>query len=221
MEFTAKTFGFLEDLEAQNSRDWFEAHRAVYETHCRAPALDLIAALSERMAALDPPLRAEPKLNGSLRRINRDVRFSKDKSPYNARIHMIFWAGEKPIGGPGLHVVLSPAGVGYGAGHFGIEPARLARLRERIAGPEGDALIAALDAAEEVGCRMSEPDLARPPRGIDAEGRRATLLRYKSFVARTRGNEAPRSVLIDGDAEAWVMGIASRLTPLIRWLSVT
>jgi uncharacterized protein (TIGR02453 family) len=219
MAFTKETFRFLKGLETENSRDWFEAHRTDYETACKAPALDLIAALSDRMAALDPPLRAEPRLNGSLRRINRDVRFSKDKSPYNARVHMIFWAGEKPIGGPGLHVVLSPAGVGYGAGHFGIEPARLARLRERIAGPEGEGLIDALDAAETVGCQMGEPDLARLPRGFESEGRRAELLRHKGFVVRTWGNEAPQSVIIGDGAEDWVMGVAGALMPLIGWLS--
>ena len=147
MAFTNETFAFLKDLEANNSRDWFEANRDRYEAYYKDAALAFIAELSGRMAALDPPLQAVPKLNGSLRRINRDVRFSKDKSPYSARLHMIFWAGEKPIGGPGMHVVLSPKGVGYGGGHFGIEPARLSTLRTRILGPDGDGLIAALDAA--------------------------------------------------------------------------
>ncbi|MCG6883858.1 MAG: TIGR02453 family protein [Silicimonas sp.] len=218
MAFTAKTFEYLRDLEANNERGWFEANRERYETHWKAAALDFIARVSDRMAGLDPPLRAEAKLNGSLRRINRDVRFSKDKSPYSARLHMIFWAGGTAKDGQGMHVVLSPDGVGYGGGHYGIEPGRLAELRARIAGPDGDGLIAALEAAAGVGCRMGEPDLKRLPKGFEAEGRREELLRYKGFVARTHGTEAKPEVIMGAGAEDWVMGVTEGILPLIRWL---
>ncbi len=220
MAFTKETFRFLKDLEGNNSKDWFEANRARFDDHLKAPALDMIAALADRIAALDPALKAVPKLNGSLRRINRDVRFSKDKSPYNARLHMIFYAGDKAIGGPGMHVVLTPTGVGYGGGHFGIEPGRLAELRARIAGPDGAGLVEALEQAGTAGCTMGEPDLVRVPKGFEAEGRRAELLRYKSFVARTHGNEAKPSVLIGSGAADWVMEVTDAIVPLLRWLLV-
>ncbi|MGR3344480.1 MAG: DUF2461 family protein, partial [Paracoccaceae bacterium] len=75
--FARETFQFLSDLKQNNSKHWFEANRARYESAWKAPALDLIAALAARAAALDPPLKAEARLNGSLRRINRDGRFSR------------------------------------------------------------------------------------------------------------------------------------------------
>ena len=172
------------------------------------------------MAALDPPLRAEPRLNGSLRRINRDVRFSKDKSPYSARLHMVFWAGGHPNRSPGMHVALSPEGVGYGAGQFGIEPKALQGFRRRIMDPDdGDALIAAYRKAETVGCRRGAPELARLPKGFAAEGERAELLRHKAFVARTRDKPAPRSKIIGKGAGDWVMETTEALLPLIRWLN--
>jgi uncharacterized protein (TIGR02453 family) len=172
------------------------------------------------MSALSPPLRAEAKLNGSLRRINRDVRFSADKSPYNARLHMIFWNGSHPNRAPAVHIVLHPDGVGYGAGQFGILPAELAAIRNRIVDKkDGDALIAALASAETVGCRMGEPDLARLPKGFQAEGRRAELLRHKAIVARTFDRDAPPSVLTGRDATNWVMETTGALMPLVRWLS--
>lgn len=89
--FTRETFQFLSDLEKDNSRDWFQANRARYENAWKSPALDLIAALAAPMAALSPPLQAEARLNGSLRRINRDVRFSCDKSPYKAPLYPKRW----------------------------------------------------------------------------------------------------------------------------------
>lgn len=219
MAFTQDTFDYLGALAAHNSKDWFEDHRDQYEAHWKAPALDFIAAISAQMAALEPTLRAEPKLNGSLRRINRDVRFSKDKSPYNARLHMIFWAGDHPNRAPGMHFVLSPEGVGYGAGQWGIQPGALAAMRARIVGADGQALIDALDQAEAVGCTMDDPDLARLPKGFEAEGRQAELLRYKGFVARTHENLAPASQIIGAGAQDWAVGVTQALMPLIRWLA--
>ncbi len=219
MGFSEATFGFLRDIEAHNSREWFEANRASYETHWKEAALDVIAELSEDMAALSPSLKAVPKLNGSLRRINRDVRFSKDKSPYNARLHMIFWTGDHPNRSPAMHLVLTPEGVGYGAGQFGLEPAALKAVRERIIdGEDGDALLTALKSAEAVGCTMGPPGLARLPKGFEAEGPRAELLRHKAVVARTRGNEAPASVVTGSGARQWIMETTSALMPLIAWL---
>lgn len=219
MAFTEETFAFLREIEANNDKAWFDANRSRYKAEWRDPALDFIARISADMSHLDPPLLAEPKLNGSLRRINRDVRFSKDKTPYNPMLHMIFWAGDHPNRSPGMHIVLTKMGVGYGAGLYGIEPDKLAMLRNRILDRnDGDILIAALEGAAEIGCTMGDPDLARVPQGYAAEGRRAELLRHKSIVARTFGNEASASVMTGPGAHEWAMKTTRALLPLIRWL---
>ena len=220
MGFSKETFAFLRDLDANNEKAWFEANRARYDAFWKEAALDFIADISQRMAALKPALRAEPKLNGSLRRINRDVRFSKDKSPYKARLHLVVWTGGHPNRSPGMHFVLSPDGIGFGAGQWGIEPARLKTLRARILDPvEGNALMAALDRAAAVGCTMDAPDLARLPKGFEAEGRVADLLRYKGFVARTHDRPAKASNMIGAGARDWAMTQTEALMPLIRWLA--
>ncbi len=71
---TDETFRYLRDLRDNNKRDWFESNRARYEDAFKQVSLELIDALAAKMAALSPPLRAEARINGSLRRINRDVR---------------------------------------------------------------------------------------------------------------------------------------------------
>ena len=221
MAFSKETFAFLADLEAHNSKDWFDANRNRYEAHWRAPALAFIDALAPHMGALEVPLKAEARLNGSLRRINRDVRFSKDKTPYNARLHLIFWSGGHPNRSPGMHFVLTPTGVGYGAGAYGFDAAMIKRYRDRVVDPgpgAGDALAHALDRAGEVGSTIGEPDLARLPKGYAAEGRAAQLLRYKSVVARTHGTEAQPGVLIGPDAVRWAMDITQAHVPLLKWL---
>ncbi|NNF25261.1 MAG: DUF2461 domain-containing protein [Rhodobacteraceae bacterium] len=219
MAITSETFAYLADLEAHNRKDWFEANRARYETHWKAAGLDLIDALGPQMAALDPPLVAEPRLNGSLRRINRDVRFSKDKSPYTARLHLVFWAGGQPTRWAGMHIVLNPLSIGYGAGAYGFDGAMLKRYRDQVLVPSRrDALLSALRSAGAVGSTLGEPDLVRLPRGYDATDEAARLLRYKSVVARTHGSEAEPGVLIGPGAADWALKITRAHLPLLRWL---
>ncbi|MDJ1008083.1 MAG: DUF2461 domain-containing protein [Paracoccaceae bacterium] len=215
--FTPQTFAFLADLEANNSKDWFEANRDRYEADWKAPALAFIEALAGAMAALEPALKAEAKINGSLRRINRDVRFSKNKSPYSPSCHIVFWCGDHPNRSPGMHFSLHTGGVGYGAGMWGLAPAQLQTWRDMVVDAvEGPKVIAALDRAAEVGCTLGEPDLARLPKGYDAEGRSAQLLRHKSLVARTHGTAAKPDVLTEDGAMDWAMEMTHALMPVIR-----
>ena len=219
--FSEETFHFLRDLDANNSKEWFEANRDRYEAHWKAPALAFIEALAEPMAALDPALKADARINGSLRRINRDVRFSKDKSPYNARLHMVFWSGDHPNRSVGMHIVLDPVGVGYGTGLFGLSPGQLGRYRDMVMDKvERKALLTALDAAEAAGCTLGEPELQRLPKGVEAEGRAAELLRYKSVIARTRGTEARPEVVMGEGATDWAMAQTRALLPLMRWMAL-
>lgn len=220
MSFSADTFAYLRDLERNNAKVWFDASRDRYEAYWKSVALDFISDIADDMGSLVPALKAEARLNGSLRRINRDVRFSKDKSPYNARLHMIFWAGAHPNRSPGMHIVLQPDGVGYGAGMFGINPNELPRIRDRILDDaDGDALLSAIESAGTVGCTMGEPELARVPKGFEAKSARADLLRRKSFVARTHGDPAPKDVILGDGARKWVFETTTALLPLVRWLN--
>ncbi len=218
--FARETFQFLSDLKQNNSKDWFVANRARYESAWKSPALDLIDALAAPMGALDPPLKAEARLNGSLRRINRDVRFSRDKSPYKPRLHMIFWTGSHPNRSPAMHFVLNPHGLGYGAGVFGLAPPDLQAIRERIIeGAERKQLLAAIERATAAGCSFGEPDLTRLPRGYDANGDWEHLLRRKSFVMRTMQDTSSPDWIFTDDCAGQLMSITRELMPLIRWLS--
>jgi uncharacterized protein (TIGR02453 family) len=90
--FGKETFQFLAELGQNNERSWFEANRKRYEAYYLQPALAFIEELGPMLAsALPGGLRFEPRVNGSLFRVNRDVRFSKDKRPYKDHIDMWFW----------------------------------------------------------------------------------------------------------------------------------
>lgn len=217
--FPPETFAFLADLKANNRRSWFEANRDRYEAHWKAPALDFVEAMAPGLAAMTPPMKAEPKINGSLRRINRDVRFSADKSPYEPMLHLIFWPGDHPNRGAGFHFVLNPEGVSYGAGRWSFDPPVLARYRERLAKP-GDraALLSALAAAADVGCHLDEPHLKKVPPGLSADPDWNYLLRYKGLVARTMEGQLMPGWIGSPDAVGAVLDRVDKLMPLIGWL---
>ncbi|MEM6991152.1 MAG: DUF2461 family protein, partial [Myxococcota bacterium] len=87
--FPKQTLTFLKGLGANNDKAWFTAHRADYDNYFMEPAKHFVVALGERLAKSSPGIHAEPKVNGSIFRINRDVRFSKDKRPY--KDHLDLW----------------------------------------------------------------------------------------------------------------------------------
>lgn len=217
--FPADTFAFLRDLEHHNNRPWFEANRARYETAWKSPALDLITALQDPMAQLDPPLKAEARINGSLRRINRDVRFSKDKSPYQTQLYLIFWSGSHPNRSPGFHFVLQPDAIGYGAGVFGLSPAELAAYRGRIMDADQRAgLLQAVEQAKAVGCDFDEPDLKRLPRGFETDENWEHLLRRKAFILRNQNPLAVPDWITSTRCVPHILKIAQSLMPLLFWL---
>ncbi|MFN0107350.1 MAG: DUF2461 family protein, partial [Blastocatellia bacterium] len=92
LRFSPQLFEFLEDLKANNNRDWFESNRHRYLEFVREPMLAFIAAFRPRLSAISPFLIADPKPNGgSMLRLHRDLRFSKSKDPYKAMAAASFW----------------------------------------------------------------------------------------------------------------------------------
>ena len=217
--FTPHCIAFLHDLAANNDRDWFQANKGRYEESCLKPALDLIAALQAPLAALDPPLAANPKMNGSLRRLHRDVRFSKDKRPFAPRLHMIFWAGSHPMRAAGVHIVIADDHFGAGAGHWAFQPPALARYRAVLDDPVAlKSLNAALAAAEKDGCVLDAPILKRLPRGIAEDHPAARFFRHKGLVVKSGETGHPDGLFSD-NAAALVLDHVRALHPLVAWIA--
>ena len=214
-----ETLTFLAGLENDNSRDWFDANRPDYDRYWTAAGLDLIAALSAPCAALKPSLLAVPKLNASLRRIHRDVRFSKDKRPYDPRLHIILSTAPAFNKAPGVHLVISPNGLGFGAGFYGFEPASLDEFRHNVASPQGRAVFETLLAkAAAVGAVLQDPDLTRVPKGFDPAPW-DHYLRRKSVIVRTRTDQPHPDWLFTPAATDRLMTIVAALNPLCQWLT--
>jgi uncharacterized protein (TIGR02453 family) len=215
---------FLRGLTRHNDREWFERRRAIYETEVRDPLRALVEEMDVRLARVAPELTGDPRR--SIFRIHRDVRFSKDKSPYKTNAACQFYhqdagrgAGQDADGaGAGLYFQIAD-GECFVAGGMWM-PARpaLERIREAVAEDPAslDRIVRAPPFRRRFGALSEEAMLTRLPRGY-ADGHPAERwLRYKSFTASRMLTEqevtSPRlAAMIERDFAA--------LVPLVRWLN--
>jgi uncharacterized protein (TIGR02453 family) len=222
--FAPGALKFLRGLARHNDREWFEDHRAVYEAEVRGPLRALVEEMDVRLARLAPELVGDPRR--SIFRIHRDVRFSKDKSPYKTNAACQFYhhdagrgAGQDAQGaGAGLYFQLAD-GECFVAGGIWM-PARpaLEKIRDAIAAePEAlDEIVRAAGFRGRFGSLSEEAMLTRLPRGY-AEGHPAERwLRYKSFTASRMLTE--RDVTSPRLAATIERNFAA-LVPLVRWLN--
>ncbi len=127
-------FDFFRELRKNNHRDWFHENRSRYEQDVKTPLLQFITEFASSIQAISPHFLAIPKVGGSLFRIHRDVRFSKDKRPYKeaAGIHFRHEAG-KNAHAPGFYLHLGPGEVFAALGIWGPGSKELLAIRQEIA----------------------------------------------------------------------------------------
>jgi uncharacterized protein (TIGR02453 family) len=208
---------FLEDLEERNTRDFFEANKAVFKEQVQAPFAALVEAAAARLRGSVPTL-GEPKVF----RIYRDLRFSKDKTPYKTSMSASVPSRPREEGdGPGVptgfYVNVGPAGLYVASGLY--HPARpeLERLRAAIADPAtGPELEAVLGKAAGKGLEPWLDPLQRMPRQWPADHPRAHLLKGRSLVLNRQHDRAPwlhTAELLDHLLADW-----KAMIPFNRWL---
>lgn len=178
-----ETFKFLKDLARNNNRDWFNDHKPVYQA-AHADFVEFIAELIGRIASFDPEITMlDPKK--CVFRIYRDVRFSKDKSPYktNFGAHMVA-TNERPHDRAGYYIHLEP-GQSFLAGGAYVPPSPWLNAIRASIDRDGDAFKAILKKAsfKKYFGEMEGEKLKTVPRGYDPEHPHIELLRHKSFLA--------------------------------------
>lgn len=185
--FTPDTFAFLRDLAANNERAWFNDNKARYEASVRQPALDFITDYVEPLETLSPYFVADSRtVGGSLFRIHRDTRFSKDKTPYKLNTGMHFrHERAKDAHAPGYYVHLEPRNCFIGAGLWMPEPKVAQQIRVHIAEHPDEWIKATQSAPFTDHFELGGESLKRPPRGIDVDPDNPLMvdLKRKSFIA--------------------------------------
>jgi len=192
--FPRDAWRFLDLLADDNAAGCFDRHRATYQSAIAGPSHALVEDLVPRLAAdVHPALTGEAKVGRSLFRINRDTRFSADKTPYKTYVDFLFWAGGgDPRSSAACIVRLTSTRVLTGAGRIGLRGDELQRYRERVADPvDGPNLRGVVDRLVASGATISDSVRARPPRPYSTEHANADLLCRDGFhLARVEPHPA-------------------------------
>ena len=107
LRFTPELFTFLRELKANNNREWFEANKPRFQADVSDPLLAFVAAWRPRLLNLSPHFIADPKpVGGSVSRIHRDQRFSKNKDPYKTALYLAFWHEVRKVNTPVFYLQL-------------------------------------------------------------------------------------------------------------------
>lgn len=214
--FPKGTLTFLRKIEKNNNRKWFEANRDDYESKVLDPSREFVKALGHRLDRFDPEIEAEPKVNGSIRRLNRDTRFSKDKSPYKNHLDFLFpHQGFKRR--PGYWVRITPRTFGVGAGLYGFDSELIKDWREAIGDDgRGRPLADVLRSLERNGYRVYGEHYKKVPRGFDEDHPRADLLRHNSLHVGIEMKHPPE--LHSEKLISLVFAHVRKLSPVTNWL---
>ncbi|MEM8696373.1 MAG: DUF2461 domain-containing protein [Pseudomonadota bacterium] len=209
--FPKETVTFLRALKKNNDRQWFTANKDRYERFVKEPA----EIFAELMIVELEQLTGEPH-KPKIFRIYRDVRFSKDKTPYNSHIHMTFF----PVGGKagvGWFFGLNTDEVTLGGGVFRFEKDALDTYRKRVAGPDGEELAETLDGLFAKGGRINDPPLKRVPKPYEQDHPRAELLKRKGLaVWKDIGKP---SIATSGNLIERCDETFTEIKPVVDWLS--
>lgn len=183
--FRPEFFAFLGELEANNNRDWFERNKERYEDDVRHPALQFISDFGPRLRKISSNFDADPRpVGGSMFRIYRDVRFSKDKSPYKTAVGIQFrHKKRKDVHSPGFYLHLEPDASFAGVGIYHPDGPTLRQIREfLVENPERwNRVKRAKPFAESFD--LGGAVLKRAPKGYDIDHPLIEDLKRKDFVA--------------------------------------
>jgi uncharacterized protein (TIGR02453 family) len=220
--FRPEGLTFLRDLPGNNDRAWFAAHRATFEAALLEPARAFVVALGARLRTIDAEICSDPRTDGTgvLMRINRDTRFSPDKSPYKTELSGLFWDGRgKKTERPAFGFRLTADGLDLMTGLFAFPPPLLDAYRAAVADERrGRTLEEVLTQVRLAGpYELAGEQSKRVPAGFPPDHPRADLLRHRGLYAASPRIPAERvgepSLVETG------FGHFEAMAPLYRWLA--
>ena len=215
--FPRETLTFLRDLREHNNKAWFHGHAADYQAYYVAPAKAFVVAAGAALKSFAPQINAEPRIPGSIFRVNRDIRFSKDKTPYKDHLDFWFWEGERKQAVSGFFVRVTTDSIGIGAGCPAFDSGRLQAFRNAVADAQaGTALAKTAAKLKGAGYAIGGEHYKRPPKGVEAPPAAAPFLLHRALFVHTDADAAVATT--DGAMLETCVGHWRALAPLHRWL---
>jgi uncharacterized protein (TIGR02453 family) len=219
--FPKEGLNFLSELAANNNREWFKIHEEDYHRYILEPAQGFVISLGERLKEISKGIAYDSQTNGSgsIMRIHRDIRFSKDKSPYNTHLRLIFWEGPlKRSENPGFFFSMnSEEGILYAGMHMFpkeyLEKYRAAVL-DRLTGKQLEEAIGLVRQAKEY--EVGGEYYKRVPAGYPSEHERAGLLLFNGLF--TISPKIEKTTLTSPELVQVCLEHSRKMAPIHRWL---
>lgn len=186
--FSPATFDFLRSLSRNNRKEWFDAHKADYEKHVRTPALAFIEAARPHLAKISREIVADPRpVGGSLMRVYRDIRFSKDKTPYKTNVGIGFrHRNGRDAAATGYYLHLGLDGCFGGGGIHGADTRTLGAIRDAIVRDPAAWRKAGHNAKLESGHEFGSDVLKKPPHGYPSDHPLIEDLKRKDYFCHVQ-----------------------------------
>jgi uncharacterized protein (TIGR02453 family) len=219
--FPKEMITFFKGLKKNNRKAWFEAHKEDYENYVKDPAADFVVAMGQKLQQLSPRIKAIPKVNQSLFRINRDTRFSHDKTPYKTNLGILFWEGErKRMECSGFYFHFGEGNLMLGTGMYIFGKENLDRYRKAVVHKtHGPQLKKTLAGITRKGYTVHGSHYKRVPRGFDASHKLAEFLLYKGLSAM-KEEKIPKE-FYSGKIVDYAYSHFKKMYPLHEWLLKT
>lgn len=215
--FSEDTFSFLRRLAENNNRDWFNAHKLEYEACVRLPAFAFIEAIAPQLEKISPHFVAKAsKMGGSLMRVYRDVRFSKNKTPYKTNIGIQFRHEQgKDVHAPGFYVHIEPSRVSIGVGKWHPDAPAMKLIRQHIdTFPQSWSDSQASEKFQKH-FELGGESLKRAPKGYPQDHAMIDELKRKDFIAIA---EIAPELALEDDFSDIVMGYFELGAPYVKEL---
>jgi uncharacterized protein (TIGR02453 family) len=184
--FSKQTLTFFKELGQNNTKTWFDQHKGDYEQQVLVPARDFIMALGLKLKKIAPAVNADPRVNKSLFRLNRDIRFSHDKTPYKTHLGIWFWEGSRPrMECSGFYFHLEPERFMLGLGLYEFPKEMVEAYRQSVVHPKhGPELAKALDGIlKNKGTYIGGKHYKKTPPAYDSAHKNAEYLLYNGLYA--------------------------------------
>ncbi len=211
----AETFDFLKNLAENNNRDWFTEHKTTYE-HARENVIDFAQQLLQLLAKTDPQVNADIDPKKCVMRIYRDIRFSKDKTPYKSNFGINFKTGNGTAE-MGYYVHIQPSNSFAGGGYWMPGAEHLKAIRQEIDynGATLNAIINDASFTQYFSSFGQQEQLKNNPKGYEADHPYINFLKLKSFAAI---HSLSDQELTDKPAVQNVVKLLAKIKPLNNFL---
>ncbi|BDQ03332.1 DUF2461 domain-containing protein [Ignavibacterium sp.] len=219
MTFPFVTAKYLSDLSKNNNREWFLKNRERFDIEFLQPAMQFVIDLGERIQTFAPNIMAVPRVDKSIFRLHRDVRFRKNKSPYKTNLGIYFWEGKgKRMECSGFYFHIEPNNFFLGAGMYVFSPQQLKKYRDTVYNPDKGRELSNIISSilKNKNYSIGGKTYKKTPRGYDSDYKYSELLLHSgvySFYEIESLNMFHKKDIVE-----FTYNVFKDMNPLHQWL---